>query len=703
MRGLLLALALVLVAPLAASAQDAVALFADRIRYETQDRELVAEGNVEVYYDGYRLTARTIRYSGDGERIRAEGPLRLEGPDGAVLIASLAELSGDFREGLIEGARLIFDRQFQIAAAEGRRSEGRFNSLTRTVATSCTICARAETPIWRIRAASVVHDEQARRLYFESAWLDIFGLPLLYLPSMSIPEPGVERARGFLVPNLRTSGLYGIGVQVPYFIPLGDHADITITPFLATNGTAILEGEYRRRFRSGLLELNGAISLADGTSDHRARGFLEARGGFDIGRGYETEFDLRYASDQSFLGQYDYSDDDRLTSFLTVRRSGNTSYFEARTEAYQTLREAEAQDEIPLVLPWLTWRQIRRDTLGGTLGLEATMLGLVREDGRDILRGGLDADWRARRILRSGIELGAVAEISGDAYVVQDDAAFDDAALFRATPTVGVELRWPFARTTAAATHVIEPIAQLLYSDTLGDAVPNEDSLLPEFDENNLFALNRFPGRDARETGLRLNAGVSYTRFDPAGWNMGLTLGRVFRDGDATEFPASTGLRDRRSDYVAAVSLDLPPRFTGLARGLFDEELSFRRADLELDYRTRRFDADAVYTFLAADATNPVLGPQPERQELALGTRYLFHPNWELEAEWRYDIEARESIEALGALTYGNECIEARLEVSRNFTSANDVPRDTSIAFEVVLAGFGGASRDWPARRCQGN
>ena len=70
----------------------------------------------------------------------------------------------------------------------------------------------------------------------------------------------------------------------------------------------------------------------------------------------------------------------------------------------------------------------------------------------------------------------------------------------------------------------LEPIAQVIYSDTIGESdVPNNDSTLVEFDTTNLFSIDRFPGEDRVETGLRANVGLTYTRYDPAGWSLGAT------------------------------------------------------------------------------------------------------------------------------------------------------------------------------------
>ncbi|MEM9813378.1 MAG: LPS-assembly protein LptD, partial [Pseudomonadota bacterium] len=232
MRGL--AVALLLLVATAAAAQD-VTLEADRVDVRANGDVIIAEGNVTVSYDSQTLEARRITYDRRADRILAEGPLRLRSAEGVVLLASLAEVSADLRNGLIEGARLILNEELQIAATGGERIDGRYNGLDRVVATSCVVCAIRPVPLWRIRAARVIHDEEAERIWFRNAFFDVLGVPVAYTPALRIPAPGVRRATGALVPQASRSGIYGYGLKLPYYITLGDHADATLTPFITTD------------------------------------------------------------------------------------------------------------------------------------------------------------------------------------------------------------------------------------------------------------------------------------------------------------------------------------------------------------------------------------------------------------------------------------------------------------------------------------
>lgn len=678
-------------------------LVADRVAVDPERGTVEATGNVEVYYEGRVLRASRITYDQEGDRIRADGPVTLTDPAGVVFVADAAALTPDLNEGLIEGARLLIDGRLQLATGEMRRRGARFTTFERTIASSCKICSENPRPTWALRAARVTQDETARRIYFEDAIFEFFGVPVAYLPRLSVPDPRERRASGFLLPEYRQSDIYGVGFRLPYYRVLGPYSDSTVTPFLTTDGAALLEGEYRRRFANGGIDFSGVFAFDDGDGDF-GRGALATDGVFFLNGGFVATFDINLASDKSFLGQFDYSDDDRLTSEAFVSRTRRLDYLEIGTVGFQTLRDDEDQSTVPFILPDISYRRRGPAPLiGGVAGIDLDALGVSREVGRNVLRAGGGLDWRRDWILGRGVQVAAITAAEFDAYQDRDDPDRDDGGQAQAVPTIAVDLRWPLVRDGGGVSHLIEPVVQVVYSEVLGDSdVPNEDSQLPELDETNLYSLNRFPGRDRYETGLRANIGVNYTRFDPNGWNLGMTLGRVVRSEDKGEFPEGTGLAGRTSDFVAAFSLGFDSGLRVSNRVLFDDGVDFRRNEFALAFDSLQAGVEASYIYLAADDTNPLLGPQPETNELGLEGRYRFHPNWEVRGLWRYDGVSQSNLRTEGGITYGNECAEFDLSISRRFTSSDNVPPSTSVRFGLKLAGFGDPQdADWPPRVCR--
>jgi LPS-assembly protein len=691
--------------PVAVTPSAPVSLVADSISIDPGANTVTAEGNVEIQFDGRILRADRIVYFEETEAVEATGPLVLVDPEVGVLFAEQAALTVDFTEGVIASARLLVAGVMQIAAAEVRRTEGRYTILHRTIASSCEVCPGDAAPTWAIRADRVIRDEETQQIHFRNATLELFGLPVAWLPYLRIADPSVARASGVLTPEFQSSSIYGIGIRVPYYQVLGPSADLTLTPFITERAGVLLEGEYRRRFRRGSLDIAGVFAPEDELGDRGRRGTLSAIGHYDVGFGFRAELDAAIVSDEDFLRQFDYSTADRLTSTLRLVRFLPDERFELATVGFQSLRPQESSDEIPLILPEFRYRRNVHDApLGGRIGVEADALGILRDGGRDVLRFGGGGDWHREEIVGPGILASLSAGADLDAYFVQDDPGADDRTETRLVPWTRAQVRWPFVRSTPRITHVIEPVVDLAWSDALGDdGIPNEDSLLPEFDETNLFVLDRFPGRDRVETGLRANVGIAYSVYGTGGRSATATLGRVVRFSDTDQFDPGAGLSGRLSDWVGAVEVFLGPGFSAFNRTRFDDNLEIARNEFGFTFRPPRASINASWYYLAGDAQNLELGPQPEVSEVALSGRYRFRPNWEVRGNWRYITATDQTFRAGGGLAYGNECAEVDLSITSRFTPTGNVPPSTSIGFVVRIVGLGGTpSQRWPRRTCNG-
>ena len=183
----LLALWLLLL-PGIVAAQGTATLVADSVDIAASGTRLQASGNVQVFYDGTTLSARAITYDQSGDTLIIAGPIFIRTPDGTVLTAEQATLDPRLENGVLRSARLVLDQQLQLAANRIDRIDGRFSQLTRTAATSCTVCG-TRPPLWEIRADRIVHDDVERQIYFDNASFLLCGTPVLWVPRMRLPDP----------------------------------------------------------------------------------------------------------------------------------------------------------------------------------------------------------------------------------------------------------------------------------------------------------------------------------------------------------------------------------------------------------------------------------------------------------------------------------------------------------------------------------
>ncbi|MBK1634515.1 LPS-assembly protein LptD [Rhodovulum adriaticum] len=720
MRRLLLSLVALCALALPGAAQQApgpATLIADSISVGEMSN-LVAEGNVEVFQDGARLTARRIVYDRRGETLEITGPLTLTTGGETVLLADSAALSPDLTEGILHSARMVLQQQVQLAAADIRRVSDRYTVLDRTVASSCRVCEMSEVPLWQIRAKRIVHDQEERQLYFDHARLELGGLPIFYLPRLRLPDPTLKRATGFLVPELTASNRQGTGVKLPYFIALGPHRDLTLTPHVTTGGTRTLGLRYRQAFARGDLAFEGAVTRDDLVTG-KTRYYAFVDGEFALPRDFKLSFDIETTSDPAYLLDYDFSDKDRLDSALTLTRARRDELIFAELVHFKSLRDTETNDTIPSVVGDLSYRQ-RFDPpggIGGMFGLTLSAHGAWRRSddpldlplatpfgdpdpygqGMDVGRLSAKLDWQGRQVVGGGLVLGGMAELALDHYTVADDAALAG-DYTRLTPAAAAELRWPLVRNDANGVgHLLEPVLQLAWAERDTSGIPNDDSVLVEFDEGNLFSLTRFAGEDVRESGLRLNAGLGWTRYDPAGWSLSMLVGRIWRERDDGQFAAGSGLDGLRSDWLTALELQLPSNLTLANRALLDDD-GVTRSDLRIDWHSDTVKLGSSLLWAEANIAENSL---TDRSEWVMDAAYRFRDNWTAEADWRYDFVGGEAASASLGLEYRNECIAVDLSLSHRFTSSTSVKPSTDFGLTLSLGGFGSETRAaTDTRRC---
>ena len=685
---------------LAAGQVRAQSLVADAVGFD--GRTVTAEGNVEVFEAGVRLTASAIRYDGTTGRLSIEGPLSVTDADGTLILASEAELSSDLREGVLRQARLVLDRQVQLSADVMVRTEGRYTALANTVASSCRVCETGETPIWEIRASRVIHDQVEHQVWFRNATFRLLGVPILWAPALRLPDPTLKRSDGFLIPSARVSSRLGTGFRLPYFLTLGDHADLTVTPFLATE-TRTVEGRYRQAFRRGTLEVTGAVSKDDFGED-AVRGYVFGRLDYDLPQGFRLNVDVETASDASYLSDYGYTDADRLTTSAAITRTRDRDLLRARIFDFTTLRgdEVAVENTLPDTVTELVYaRRLATDLLGGDLWATFDATTVARDSsapgvGRDVARTGVDLSWDRTAVIGPGIEAEARLATAVDLYELTQDPDFGSGTT-RVVPQAGLTLRWPLLKTEPrGGTQLLTPIAHLAWSDATGDPVPNEDSRVVEFDEGNLTALSRFPGGDRIEVGTRAALGAEWRRTGDSGWQTEFTVGRVFRADNGQQFAPGTGLNGPRSNWLIAGGLERE-RLRLDARVLTDDRLDVTEAETRIGLEVARGGLAATWVKAVAEPAES--RPDP-LSELRLAADWALTDAWSGRFEGQYDFLADRATRAGLGIEYRNECIAVTLSLSRRFTSSTNVTPITDASLGVSLGGFGGRRTSTGPARC---
>ena len=684
MRWLVVIIALIM--PGFAIAQNAATLVADQVELNDA-QQLIAAGNVEVLFEGSRLTASQITYDQSSDTLTIIGPIFIRTADNTILTATSATLDPRIENGILQGARIVLDRQLQLAANQIDRREGRFSQLYKTAATSCRVCGDS-TPLWEIRAERVVHDAQEKQLYFRNSTFHVRGFPIFWLPYMRLPDPTAERVTGLLVPEQRNTSQLGWGIKLPYFITLGDHRDLTVTPYVSPE-TTTLELRYRQAFVNGDLEIDAAAS--NDTLLDETRSYVFADGSFDLMNDYQLSFDIEAVSDPAYLANYGYSSKDRLDSAIELLRVTDDTLFQTRFTYYQTLRDDESNSSLPPIIADLRYEQSMTPEFGGTLTYSGSFDLAYRysdtdgAEGRDVMRAGLTGGWGNNWVLPLGFVIDTQMGARIDLYMVDDDTEFAQNDL-RVAPAASATLRWPLAmQTVKEATNLLEPAISVSWGQTYGGTPPNEDSTRTELDQGNLFAISRYAGDDAVETGAQIAAGLTWTHLRADGFNSMLSFGRVVRQNKPTDFTSSSGLEDRTSDWLVAGQIRAPGGFLFEARSLWDDDNGVQVADSRINWQNPAISLSANYIWQSADAAANL---DEVVSAWTLSAEFDLDDTWTLDLSGRYNVADDLPVRAELGLRWRNECVTVDVSASRRYTSSSTVDPTTTFGLSGSIGGF---------------
>ena len=633
---------------------DIIEFGADQLEVDESGDVVSASGSVELRRDAWRLTADRIEYNRSTGAVLARGNVVSIDPEGNQVYADEVALTDTLRDGAVDNMLLVLNDGGRLAA-QGAERAGRLITLRRAVYSPCAVVDAEgcpQKPVWQVRAASIRYDRDRHRLSYQKARLEMFGLPILYLPRFSHPDGEAERVSGLLLPEIKFQRQLGLGLGLPFHFAQGPDRDFTLTPWLYTEAPPALEVQARRLFKGGPVQLDAFFTHArriDFAADNvteidrgsRFRGYLGLKGRFQHSSTWRSTFSLRLTTDDTFNRRYDLDFDDTLRSTYALERVNSDTYLSISAWAFQGLRAVDRVGELPFVLPIVDydWRPTQT-ILGGRLQIGANSMNLVRTDGQNVQRALAFGRWQRSVFTPLGQRLTATALLRGDVYNVgrPDRATLPEYAGERGfgtrlLPVAALDMEWPFAGAALGGTQSLSPRVQLVITPRSdNDGIPNEDSRAIELEDISLFELNRFPGQDRFEGGSRITYGLSYT-LDRPGLALRSEIGQSWSFGADrldrfTDFPTGTGLDQRLSDFVGRTNIKVGGLVEVTHRFRVDRNsFAIRRNEVDLAIGGQRSYATIGYLKL-----NRKVGLEDleDRTELRAGGRLAFARFWSI-------------------------------------------------------------------------
>jgi LPS-assembly protein len=705
--------------PVNASGEREIAFEATTLDYDSDADVVTASGDVLLRSGDQSVRADTVSWNRTSGRIVATGNIRFVDEDGNQLFTDTLELTDELKAGAMTNLLLAFREGGRLAAATGSRDESGDILLERAAYSACAVVNEngcPKEPSWRVTARRVRYDAQTKRIRFDGAFLELFGRRVLPLPGLAVRSDG-GASSGFLVPDIGLTATNGIEVTGSYYARIADNRDLLLSAYLYTDAVPMVSAQYRALTDDGAYQVTGYLTYGTRiplnalvpTSEKDLRGYLFANGRFQLDRNWSVRGSVRYASDRTFIRRYDISRDDRIRSTINLERIDDDTYFSVAGWVTQALLVPTPQGLVPIALPVIDFRQRLEDPiLGGQIELQANSLAITRTDGQDTQRAFARAEWNLRRITGWGQEVTATVLLRGDVY-------HSDENLVTVTPSYrgesgwqgrgvaigALDVKWPFVGSFFGGTQVLTPRIQLVASPQIRNlAIPNEDARSIDLEDSNLFALNRFPGYDRVEDGVRMTYGVDW-QADFPNWRIKATLGQSYRLSDKPAlFPNGTGLNEQFSDWVGRTEVRYKDFIKFTHRYRVDKDsLAVRRNEVDATVGSDRTYLEVGYLRLNRDIDLSFEDLQ-DREELRAAGRVAFARYWSVFGSAVVNLTDRDEDPSFTSdgfkplrtrlgIAYADDCLEFGFTWRRDYVTIADADDGNSFRLYFSLKNLG--------------
>jgi len=682
-------------------------LTANYIEYHNEISLISAIGDVEIINGIQVLRADKVTYDQVNDYILAEGNVSLNDSKDNIFFSDKMELQGDLKKGVIKNFNSILSDGSSLSASLIIRDDINGNELEKVIYTKCKPCEddKTEPPIWQLRALKSKQNIEDGIITYENAILDVYGLPIFYIPYISHADPSIKKSSGLLSPKLTTNTIFGFSYSQPYYYALSNHNDLTITPTMTSNEGPIIETKYRsfRSKGSSLIKTSftrGSHTNIDGKESNKFRGHVDFKIAERVNKTWTVGLNAIRASDFSYINRYNMGNDSNSHLTQRIYIAGNNKDYYAKIEGmyFQPLDAFKSNRNVPLILPSIkmVWHKDYNNGVLRKINLDSSMI--TKPDASNSQKILLKASWKKNKITTSGHVFKTIFSSRADFY---RNKKTDNSKVigklgthtkFRAIPKLETMWSFPMIGYFENKGVLIEPIIQGIIAPKGGnpDTIHNLDSIDLELSDYNLFSSNRFVGTDRVDEGSKVNFGFKTALELNDHGELTTIIGRSWNLlRPQNEYISGTGLSKKLSHLVGNIIYD--------SKNSIVLGYHFRRDSLNLrsqrDTLTVAVDANPIM----ANIDYTMVRDDPVPTQSMLSEQASISLSWNITDNWRTNIRQNRdlrnsnwgnALNSYGYIEFKNECIIIRLQAERKHQNLVDVPDTNEYSLNFNLVGF---------------
>jgi LPS-assembly protein len=700
--------------------QEGKQISSDKIIYNKKSQQLSTFGNSKFSDDkGGTLFAESFEYNLEKKIISAEKKVKFIDKEKNTYYFSKLNADDKFDE--IIGFDINADLNKQNLKSGDKFNEfiePRFSGKSASIKNNITIVKDArfttckktnETDgcaYWNLNAGELIHDKEQKKITYKNASLDLNNVPVLYLPYFAHPDPTVKRESGFLPPTLANlGGDIGSTIKIPYFYPVSQSADFTVSPVYYFKQHPLLLGEYREKFKNGDISLEGGftqgykevtITKTDGSRHHLYgnlnlifsdkildQTILNAKVQ-QVNNPTYLRVNKINSTNDGFKKNLIKEDDTKLTNEINLNSFGKTENLNIKAATYRDTSVTKNSDQYSYLLPELSYSKYNLFD-ENNLSFNSIFKSQNSNTNQNKSTFINNLDYSTQDFYNNSIGIGYkfLTKLNNINYYSDYKTPNQDLNS-QINPVVGFDTSLPFAKINKDTEQYIVPRILTRYAPgKMTNATTNDTTL----NTDNIFSMNRMNSDELIEKDLSFNLGADWIWQEKKNNNKEpekatISVGQVLKLNKDLDMPTKSSLQKSNSDFVSKINYLSPKNFDVTLKSTFDNQLNHVYYN-DFIFKKNFTSSEINFNFYEK---NSHIGN--ERYAKANVTSYITDST-KLKIETDRNLKTDLTNSHKLGIENENECIRYGFYLQKNYSSDKDLKPATSVYFGVTLLPFG--------------
>ena len=692
----------------------------DKIIYNRSKQQLSTFGNSTLSDNKVgTLSAERFEYNLDKQTILADGKVKFVDKDKNTYYFSKLNSDDKFNE--IVGTDINAELNKDLLKSGDKFNEfiePRFSGKSATLKNNITIvqdaqfttCKRSNEAegcaYWNLKADELIHDKEQKKLTYKNVSLDLNSIPVIYVPYFSHPDPTVKRKEGFLAPSFSLlGGDIGSTIKIPYFYPLSESADFTVSPVYYFKQNPLLLGEYRERFKNGDLVIEGGYTQGyqkvtstqtDGSRNHlygninlnfKDKILDQSQFSTKIQRINDPTY-LRVnkinSTSDGFKKNLVRENETKLTNEVSLNSYGKNETLNFKGAAYQNITTIKKSDQYEYLAPEIIYSKynfLNNNNLN--LNSNFRSLNTNTNQNKTSFINNLDHSTSDSYNSNLGIGYKFLTKINNINYYADHKNPNEDLNT-QINPVVALDTSLPLAKISKESEQYIIPRILTRYAPGKMQSAKSNDITL---NTDNLFSINRMNSDELIEKDFSLNLGLDWlwkeknlnqTKPPEASFSVGQVV-KFNNDGD---MPTKSSLQNRNSDLVTKATYLRPGNFDFMMKNTLDNNLNHAYYN---DVTLKTFLKQGEVNFNFYEKNSHIGNERYAKANLISFVTDSTKIKIETDRNLKTDMTNSHKL----GIENENECIRYGIYFQKNFATDKDLKPATSVFFGVTLLPFG--------------